>query len=148
MRVILKEDVKGQGKKGQEVNVSDGYARNFLFPKGLAIEANKANLNDLKGKQLALDFKKEQELKACKEIAEKLKSITVELSAKGGTSGKIFGSITSKEIAVELKEKNGIEIDKRKIQLDDGLKSFGEYDVKIKLHPEVTAEVKVKVTQE
>lgn len=148
MKVILQADVKGKGKKGQEVNVSDGYARNFLFPKGLAIEANAKNMNDLKGKQEALAFRKAEELKAAKEMKETLKEIKVELKVKGGAGGRVFGSVTAKEIAVALKEKHGMDIDKRKIQLEEAIKSFGTYQVKIKLHPEVTGEVKVVVTEE
>lgn len=148
MKVILQADVKGKGKKGQEVNVSDGYARNFLFPKGLAIEANAKNMNDLKGKQEALAFRKAEELKAAKEMKETLKEIKVELKVKGGAGGRVFGSVTAKEIAMALKEKHGMDIDKRKIQLEEAIKSFGTYQVKIKLHPEVTGEVKVVVTEE
>ncbi|MGI6031211.1 MAG: 50S ribosomal protein L9 [Eubacteriales bacterium] len=148
MKVILLEDVKGKGKKGQEVNVSDGYAQNFLFPKKLAMEATAKNLNDMKGKQEAQAFRKAEEKKAAEETKSKLSGVNVKLTAKGGTSGRIFGSVTAKEIADELKKVYGIEVDKRKIDTGEGLKSFGTYQLKVKLHPEVMADLKVTVEQE
>jgi len=148
MKVILIEDVKGQGKKGQLVNVSDGYARNFLFPRKLAIEASTDNLNKLKGQKDSEQFKKETELSAAKEIAEKLKTASVEIRAKGGTGGRLFGAVTTKEIAEVLKEKYGIEIDKRKIVLDESIKNFGTYELTVKLLPEVTGTLIVRVSEE
>jgi large subunit ribosomal protein L9 len=130
------------------VNVSDGYARNFLFPRKLAIEASTDNLNKLKGQKDSEQFKKETELSAAKEIAEKLKTASVEIRAKGGTGGRLFGAVTTKEIAEVLKEKYGIEIDKRKIVLDESIKNFGTYELTVKLLPEVTGTLIVRVSEE
>ena len=115
MKVILTADVKGKGKKGDLVNVNDGYARNFLLPKGLALEATAANLNDLKGKNEAEDYRRQQDFESAEATAEKLKAVAVELSAKAGENGKLFGSITSKEIAEKLKYQHHIVIDKKKM---------------------------------
>lgn len=148
MKVILLEDVKGKGKKGAVVNVSDGYARNFLFPKNLALEATAKNMNDLKGKQDAEAFRKAEELKAAQQLGEELKKVEVKLTAKGGTSGRVFGSVTAKEITEELKKSFGLDVDKRKLVMGEGIKSFGTYFIKAKLHPEVQGEIKVTVTEE
>ncbi len=148
MKVILQADVKGQGKKGQAVEVSDGYARNFLLPRKLAIEASAANLNDLKGKQDSARFQQEQLLKEAQDLAERLKAITVSVSAKGGTSGRIFGSITTKEVAEQLQKQHGIEIDKRKIEMpEEGMKTFGGHSLHVKLHPQVQGVLQVMVQQ-
>ena len=148
MKVILQADVKGKGKKGDSINVNDGYARNFLLPKGLAVEATAANLNDLKGKKEAEAYRKEQDFEHAKETAEKIAAVTVELSAKAGDNGKLFGSITSKEIAEKLKFQHHIVVDKKKMNLPDGIKTTGVHNVDIKLHPEVKATLKVSVTAE
>ncbi|WHH57555.1 50S ribosomal protein L9 [Petroclostridium sp. X23] len=148
MKVILQADVKGQGKKGDLVNVSDGYARNFLFPKGLAIEANKANMNVLESQKAAQAFKKEKELEAAKKLAEKLSKVTVTIKAKAGEHGKLFGSITSKDVADKLKEQHKIDIDKRKINLPEAIKALGAMDVEVKVYPEVSAKIKVSVVEE
>ena len=148
MKVILNADVKGKGKKGDFVNVNDGYARNFLLPKGLAVEATAANLNNLKGKKEAEDYRRQQDFESAEATAEKLKAITVELSAKAGENGKLFGSITSKEIAEKLKYQHHIVIDKKKMVLPDGIKSTGMHTVEIKLHPKVKAELKVDISAE
>lgn len=149
MKVILQADVKGQGKKGQAVEVSDGYARNFLLPRKLAIEADSAALNDIKGKEAAKAYRAEQELAAAQQIADQLRSIVVTLRAKGGTSGRIFGSITPKEIAETLKSAHRLEVDRRKIEMpDDNIKQFGSYELTVKLHPKVTGKLHVKVEQE
>jgi len=148
MKVILQADIKGQGKKGDLVNVSDGYARNFLFPKGLAVEANAANLNAIKGKKEAEAYKKSKELSEAKEIAQKISKATVTLKVKAGENGKLFGSITSKEIAEKLKEQHRIDIDKRKINLPEAIKMLGTVDVEVKVYPEVTAKLKVSVIPE
>ena len=145
MQVILTQDVKGQGKKGQMVNVSDGYARNFLFPKGLAQEATKSNINDLKGKKESLEYKIKTETDEAKAIAEKMKEIEVALKAKAGDNGKLFGSITSKEIATELKNQYSIEIDKKKILLKESIKETGIFNIEIKLYEGIIGKLKIQI---
>lgn len=147
MQVILKQDVKGQGKKGQLVNVSDGYARNFLFPRDLAQPATKENINVLKGKNESLEYHRKQELEAAKETAKKLSEITVKLKAKAGSNGKLFGSVTSKDVAEALTSQHHIKIDKKKFVLPDGIKTLGTTEVTVKIHPEVKGTVKVEVTE-
>ncbi len=148
MKVILKQDVKSQGKKGDLINVSDGYARNFLFPKGLAIEASKQALNELEGKNAAQQFHKNMEEQKAHNIADRLKEVTLELKAKAGSGGRLFGSITSKDIAKALEEQTGIKVDKRKIDLPDGIKSCGTTSVKVQLYPQIFGTFKVSVTEE
>jgi len=145
MKVILKADVKALGKKGQIFEVSDGYARNFLFPKGLALEATSGNLNDLASKKANEERKKEKEKQEAQALAAKLSSITVEVSTKTGEGGRLFGSVTNKEIAEALKMKHGIELDKRKLEIKDPIKALGTFSVQVKLHPEVTAQLQVQV---
>lgn len=147
MEVILKSDVKGLGKKSEKVNVSDGYARNFLFPRGLAAEATAQTLSEMKNKQSSEQFKAEEELKAAKESAEKINNNTVVLKAKGGANGKLFGSVTAKEIAVVVSNQFKVTVDKRKIAVDD-IKAFGTYNAQVRLHPKVTASFKVQVVEE
>ncbi len=148
MKVILLQDVKSLGKKGEIVNVNDGYARNFILPKKLGVEANGKNLNDLKlQKDNEAKIAKEN-LDAAKALAEDLKAGQIELSIKVGEGGKTFGSVSSKEIAAEVKEQMNLEIDKKKIQLKEVIKTLGTHNVPIKLHPEVTAELKVVVAEE
>lgn len=147
MKVILTQDIKGQGKKGQLVEVSDGYARNFLMPRGLAREATKENLNVMHGKQEAEAYKKQMALDDAKELAKKLGELTVEIKAKSGENGKLFGSVTSKEIVEELLGAHHIKIDKKKLVLPDGIKTLGTTEVEIKLHPGVSAKLKVSVTE-
>ena len=147
MEVILKSDVKGLGKKSEKVNVSDGYARNFLFPRGLAAEANAQTLSEMKNKQSSEQFKADEELKAAKESAEKINNNTVVLKAKGGANGKLFGSVTAKEIAVIVSNQYNVKVDKRKITVDD-IKAFGTYNAQVRLHPKVTASFKVQVVEE
>ena len=147
MEVILKSDVKGLGKKSEKVNVSDGYARNFLFPRGLAAEANAQTLSEMKNKQSSEQFRADEELKAARENAEKIGNKTVVLKAKGGANGKLFGSVTAKEIAVVVSKEFGVSVDKRKITVDD-IKAFGTYNAQVRLHPKVTASFKVQVTEE
>ncbi len=146
MKVIFIQDVKGQGKKGEEKNIADGYARNFLLPKGLAVEATAANLNNLKGQKESQAYKKEQEIKAAEEIKEKLEGVTVKLSAKAGESGKLFGSITAKDIADALKKQHNIDIDKRKIVLNGDIKTTGDITVDAKLYPQIIGKIKVSIT--
>ncbi len=147
MEVILKSDVKGLGKKSEKVNVSDGYARNFLFPRGLAAEANAQTLSEMKNKQSSEQFKADEELKAAKASAEKINNNTVVLKAKGGANGKLFGSVTAKEIAVVVSNQFNVKVDKRKISVDD-IKAFGTYNAQVRLHPKVTASFKVQVVEE
>ncbi len=147
MEVILKSDVKGLGKKSEKVNVSDGYARNFLFPRGLAAEANAQTLSEMKNKQSSEQFKADEELKAAKSSAEKINNNTVILKAKGGANGKLFGSVTAKEIAVVVSKQFNVTVDKRKITVDD-IKAFGTYNAQVRLHPKVIASFKVQVVEE
>ena len=145
MKVILKEDVKGSGRKEDMVNVSDGYARNFLFPRGLAVEANSSNINIMNTKKEAEKSKKDRELIHAKALADKLKSITVIIKTKAGENGKLFGSITTKDIADKLKSGFNLDIDKKKLVLHDAIKSLGTTEVEIKLYTDVTAKLMVKV---
>ena len=133
------------GKKGELVKVSDGYARNFLLPKGLAVEANAQALGEMKAKQASAAHKAAVEQQAAEELASKIKGQTVKLSAKAGANGKLFGSVTSKEISEAIERAFGASIDKRKIVLDSDIKAFGSYTVQVKLHPGVTADVYVVV---
>ncbi len=144
MKVILKEDVKSIGKKGTLVNVSDGYARNFLLPKGLAIEATAGALGEMKSKQESERHRLEQELILAKENAAKLSGKTVKVIAKAGQNGKLFGSVTSKEISEAIKAQYSISVDKRKIDVAD-IKNFGTYEAEVKFPQGVTAKVSVQV---
>ena len=148
MKVILTEDVKAQGKKGDLINVSDGYARNFLFPKGLAVEANAANVAERNSKLASIDHRKAEEKAAASELAAKLGTLTVVMTAKAGAGDKLFGSVTSKEIAEEIKKRYGLDVDKKKIVLDEPIRAFGAYKVAVKLHPEVSATLTVKIENE
>lgn len=148
MIVILNKDIKGTGKAGDVVNVSDGYARNMLLPRGYATEATEGNIRNLeKQKQIAAE-KKAEEKAAAQQTAEKLSKLTVEIKTKAGEGGKIFGSITSKDIAEALKKQHNITVDKKKIQLDSTIKQTGEMSVDIKLYTEVTAKLKVNIIAE
>lgn len=146
MKVILKQDVKSLGKKGELVNASDGYARNFLFPKGLAIEANNAAMNDFNNKESAKKFHKNEEIKAAQADADKLNGKTFKLKAKAGANGKLFGSVTSKDVAKQIKAELSIDIDKRKIIMTD-IKAFGTVEAEIKVYPEITAKIFVQVSE-
>ena len=146
MKVILLQDVKGHGKKGELCNVSDGYARNFLFPKKLAVEADNAAMNELKNREQAAAHHKQEEINAAKETAAKLEGKTVTIKAKAGSNGKLFGSVTSKEIASEIAKSLGIEIDRKKMSVAD-IKNFGEYTAEIKLYTGITAKITVTVTE-
>ncbi|RDU24451.1 50S ribosomal protein L9 [Anaerosacchariphilus polymeriproducens] len=148
MKVILIEDVKSLGKKGELVNVNDGYARNMLFPKKLAIEATSKNLNDLKLQKANEEKLAAEHLAAAQEIAKKVEEITVVLSIKTGEGGKTFGSIASKEIAKAVKDQFKMDIDKKKLQLSDTIKTLGMHQVTVKIHPKVSAVLKVKVIEE
>lgn len=145
MKVIFLQDVKGQGKKGEIKNVSDGYAKNFLLPKGVAVEATNANLNDIKGKNESIQYQKDMAEENAHILAKKLDSVSVVLTAKSGDNGKLFGSITAKDVADKLKADSKIDIDKRKIVLPDGIKALGDYTLDVKLHPGITGKLKVTV---
>ena len=140
------QDVKGQGKKGQTINVSDGYARNFLLPKNLAVEATNAAINDMKGKDEAFAYKKQTELNEAKEMQAKLSGISVKLSAKAGANGKLFGSVTNKDIAEALLSQHHIKIDKRRFEMED-IKQTGTFEISVKLYPDVVGKLKVTVTE-
>lgn len=145
MKVLLTQDVKGQGKAGQVVNVSDGYARNFLFPKGLAKEANTTNLNAVKIKNSAAQHRIEVEKQEALSLAKKIGEMKVEIQVKTGENGRLFGSITNKEIADALHAQHNIELDKKKIELKDHIKETGEYKVTVRLYAEVNAKLNVIV---
>ena len=146
MRVILCADVKGQGKKDQIVEVSDGYARNFLFPKKLAIPADSKAINDVKNKEAAKQHKVDVEIQQAKDLAKKLESIVVVFEYAAGPDKKLYGSVTAKDIAEELKKKHGIDIDKRKITLSEPIKSFGDFKADVKLYSDVSGKINVLVT--
>lgn len=144
MKVILKADIKGVGKKDQVINASDGYARNFLFPKNLAVEANAENMSKLKSKQEATQFKKDVQKEEAEKIADKLSKITLRINVKVGENGKVFGGVSAKEIAENLDEKYKIKIDKKKIELKETIKTLGTKDVNIKLYEGVVGTLKVE----
>lgn len=146
MKVILKQDVKSLGKKGDLVNASDGYARNFLFPKGLAIEANASAMNEFNSKENAKKFHKAEEIKAAQATADQLEGKTFKLTAKAGANGKLFGSVTSKDVSKKVKDDLGIDIDKRKIVMQD-IKSFGTVQAEVKVYQGISAKVFVQVTE-
>lgn len=145
MKVILLEDIKSVGKKQDLLNVSDGYARNYLLPKKLAVEATNANLNELSNKKSSEENKKKQILEEAQTIYEKINGKIIKLEVKCGTNGKLFGSVTNKEIRNVILEQFKIDIDKKKISLVDTVKSVGEYEINIKLHPKVTAKMTLNV---
>ena len=147
MKVVLLADVKGSGKKGELVNVSDGYARNFLFPKKLAKEANAQALNELKNAEESKAFKIKQETEAAQASADKINGKSVSILAKAGQGGKLFGSVTAKEIAEAIKKQYGVDVDKRKIETKGDMKAFGTYECEVKLYSGITATVKAVVTE-
>ncbi len=147
MQVVLLEDVKALGKKGQIVKVNDGYARNFILPKKLGVEANSKNLNDLKLQQANAEKVAAERLAAAKELAAKLEKLSVTLTMKAGEGGKAFGSVSSKEIAKAVIDQLGLEIDKKKLVLPEAIKTFGTHEVPVKLHKDVTAKLAVKVQE-
>lgn len=148
MKVILLEDIKGVGKKDEVINSSDGYARNYLFPKKLAVEANRENMAKLQAKQESRQFRKDQEKEEAMKIASKLKEITVTIKVKAGENGKIFGGVTAKEIAENLNKEHKVVVDKKKIMLKETIKTLGVYPVEIKLYEGVIGNVKVKIVEE
>jgi large subunit ribosomal protein L9 len=145
MKVVLLQDVKGQGKKDDLINVSDGYARNFLFPKKLAVEADAKVLNDIKNKEAAKQRRIELEKQAARDTAAKLAGLLVKIKIKEGADGKFYGSVTTKDISEALSEQFGIDVDKRKIVLGESIKSYGTYTVDVKLYPEISGKLNVLV---
>ncbi|MGD9569886.1 MAG: 50S ribosomal protein L9 [Sedimentibacter sp.] len=146
MKVILLEDVKNVGKKGEIINAKDGYARNFLFPKNLAIEATTVNLKNLENAQKQKEAKEKELLEEAKKLEEELMKLTVVIKTKTGENGKLFGAVTTKEIAEHIEKEHGFAIDKKKYDMEP-IKAVGEYFAKIKLHPQVNAKVKIIVTE-
>lgn len=146
MKVILKADVKSLGKKGDLVNTSDGYARNFLFPKGLAIEANAQAMNEFNNKETAKKFHKAEEIKAANELKDIIEGKTFKVAAKAGANGKLFGSVTAKDVSAAIKEEMGENIDKRKISMQD-IKAFGTTQIEVKVYQGITAKVFVQVVE-
>lgn len=148
MKVILTQDVKAQGKKGQLIEVSDGYARNFLFPKKLAIEANAQAMNELKNRESSEKHKIEVETAQAKELAEKLAKIKLLIKTSSADDGRLYGAITSKDLSEQLKKNNGLTIDKRKINLDKPIKTCGEYVIDVKLYPEIVGKLSVSIQKD
>ena len=147
MKVLLLADVKGQGKKDQIVEVSDGYARNFLFPKKLAVAADNKVMSEAKSKEESKQFRLKEEKAAAKALADKLATLTVKIVASSGADGRLYGSVTSKDIAEALLKQYKIEIDKRKLVLSENIKSYGTYEIDVKVYPEISAKMKVCVAQ-
>ena len=145
MKVILKTDIKGVGKKDEVINASDGYARNFLFPKNLAVEANKENMSKLKAKQDSAKYQKEQDKEEAMKTADKLSKILLKIKVKAGENGKIFGGVSSKEIAQELSKQYMIQIDKKKIDLKETIKTLGVHNIEIKLFEGVVGKLRIDV---
>jgi len=147
LKIILLKDLKGTGKKGEIVTVADGFARNSLLPKGIAIEATATNINVLKGKHEASLHRKEAELEAAQKLSERLKQLEVKIKAKAGASGKLFGSVTAKDIAEVLEKQHNIKVDKRWIEAHEGIKTTGTQDIVVWLHPQVSSSIKVVVEE-
>ncbi|AFV03985.1 MULTISPECIES: 50S ribosomal protein L9 [unclassified Dehalobacter] len=145
MKVILKEDVKALGKKGKVCEVSDGYARNFLIPRGLAVEATQGNVQDLVHKQKQEELRKQKEKQAALDLSQKIENMDIIVKVKVGEKGRLFGSVTNKEIAEVLEKEYQLKLDKRKIEVKEPIKGLGEYQVTVKLHFEVTANLKIKI---
>jgi len=148
MKVILQKDIKGLGKAGDIVNASDGYARNYLLPKGMVVEANAGNVNSIKQQKEAEAKRKAEEQGEAEKLKERLEKLTVIMKAKSGEGGRLFGSITNKEIADMLKKQHGISLDKRKISLTEPIKDLGETTVEVKVYPNVAGKLKIKVQAE
>ncbi|MBQ8031934.1 MAG: 50S ribosomal protein L9 [Butyrivibrio sp.] len=148
MQVILLEDVKSLGKKGDILKVSDGYARNMILPKKLGVEATQKNLNELKNQQKRDSIVAKQQLDEAKAYGEKIEKETVQLTMKAGEGGRVFGSVSSKEIVTAAKQQFGFDLDKKKLQMPEPIKAFGTYEIPVKLHPQVTATLKVSVKEQ
>lgn len=146
MKVVLLKDVKGQGKKDSVVTVSDGYARNFLFPKGLAVAADARAMNDIKNKEASKQHKIDLEIAAAMELKAKLETVVVKIKGKAGADGKLYGSVTTSDISEELKKQHSLEVDRRKIVSDGPIKAFGTYSLDVKLYPEITGAISVVVS--
>lgn len=147
MKIILLQDEKKLGKKGDVIEASEGYARNYILPKKIGVEATPKNMNDLKLQKANSEKIAQEQLDAAKTLATELESKIVIVKIKAGEGGKAFGSVSSKEVVAALKEQHNIEIDKKKLQLPENLKNFGSYEVAVKLHPQVTGKLTVKVTE-
>ncbi|MCC8142420.1 MAG: 50S ribosomal protein L9 [Lachnospiraceae bacterium] len=147
MKVILLQDVKSLGKKDEIVDVSDGYARNMILPKKLGVEANAKNLNDLKLRSQQTERAAQEQLEAARQLADELSDKSVEIKIRAGEGGKIFGSVSTKEIAAAAKDQLGLELDKKKMILAEPIKAIGTYAIDIRLHPKVTAQLRVNVTE-
>lgn len=147
MKVVLLKDVKGQGKKDDIINVSDGYARNFLLPKGLAAEVSGSVLNDIKNREAAKAHRIEVERDAAMQLAEKLSGISVKLTVKSGAGGKLYGSVTAKDIGEALQKQHGIEVDRRKIALDEPIRQYGTYSLNVKLYTDVAGKINLVVAE-
>ena len=147
MKVLLLADVKGQGKKDQIVEVSDGYARNFLFPKKLAVVADAKVMSEAKSKEESKQFRLKEEKAAAKALADKIGTLTVKIVASSGSDGRLYGSVTSKDLAEALLKQHKIELDKRKLVLAENIKAYGTYNVDVKVYPEITAKLKVQVAE-
>ena len=147
MKVILLEDVKSLGKKGETVNVSDGYAKNFLLPKKMAVVADNTNIKELNEKNKSKENKAQKEYEAAVELGKKMEDMAVTIYSKAGDGGRLFGSITSKDIAEQLKKQHSIEVDKRKVMLDEPIRALGSRFVEIKIHQKVTAKIRVDVRE-
>ena len=148
MKVILLDNIKGVGKKDEIINASDGYARNYLLPKKLAVEANAENMSKLNNKKESANYKKDQEKQQAEELAKKLKGIMLKIKVKAGENGKIFGGVTSKEISENLKTQYNFAVDKKKIELKDTIKTLGSFNVSIKLFEGITANLRIEVISE
>jgi large subunit ribosomal protein L9 len=147
MKVILMQDIKGVGKKDEVINANDGYARNFLFPRKLAVEANTENMSKLKGRQDSVNFKKEQEKENAEKVKKQLSEMLLTIKVKAGENGKIFGSITSKEISTELKKQYNVDIDKKKILLKQAIKEIGTFTIDVKLYEGITGKLKININE-
>lgn len=147
MKVIFQKDVKGQGKKGEVKEVSEGYARNYLIPKGLVLEANEVNMKSLKAMEKSQERKEQERLAEAQQLAKQLEAMEVRIAAKAGEGGRLFGAVTSKQIA-DLLESKKVKVDKRKIEMSDSIRTLGTTQVKVQVHPKVTATLKVHVVEE
>ncbi|MFA6947692.1 MAG: 50S ribosomal protein L9 [Eubacteriales bacterium] len=147
MKVILTQDVKSQGKKGQMINVSDGYARNYLFPRSLAVEADAKAMNELKNREAAEKRKAELDRAAALETKAKLEALIVKIAITSGADGRLYGSVTSKDIAEEMLKQHGVEIDRRKLMINDPIKAYGSYQIEMRIYPEITGKVNVVVCE-
>lgn len=148
MKVIFQQDVKGKGKKGEVKEVAEGYARNFLLPRGLAVEASTGNINALKDQKQRESKQKQVELEQSRQLARELEELDIIIRTKAGDGGRLFGSVTSKQISQQLKKEHGLQVDKKKIKLDDPIRTLGVTKVPVKLHPKVTATLSVQVLEQ